>query len=279
MSRIFENISFDVAFERVKNEFLSRAPEFDALVESDPAIKLLEIAAYQEMLMRVRILDGLKANLLAYAAGEDLDNLAQFYGVDRLQIGGGEQNPVYETDDALRTRISNRIKAWSSAGTAEHYRYHALQVDTDQIKDARAYSPTPGLVRIAILANTADGAPNPELLDKIRDVMQGDTVRVLTDTVEIVPCELQTIDIAARVMLKPDASWGTEVKARDNMIAQFEANKLLGRDITRSWIAHSLFVDGVQDVLLDEPVTDLVVPDNGCAILSTVIVTSEGRAW
>jgi phage-related baseplate assembly protein len=126
MSKIFENISFDAAFQRVKDEFLANAPQFDALVESDPAIKLLGIAAYQEMLLRFRIQEGLKANLLKYATGADLDNLAQFYGVDRLNAG--------ENDDAFRSRISDRIKAWSSAGTAEHYRYHALQVDKDHIQ-------------------------------------------------------------------------------------------------------------------------------------------------
>ena len=91
--------------------------EFSALVESDPAIKLLEVAAYRETILRARVNDAFKATLLAFAAGNDLDNLAAFYGLTRL---------AQETDAELKDRTINRIQGSSTAGGAAWYRYQAL---------------------------------------------------------------------------------------------------------------------------------------------------------
>ena len=48
---------------------------------------MLETAAARETLLRARINDAAKANLVAFAGGGDLDHLAGFYDVVRL---GGE---------------------------------------------------------------------------------------------------------------------------------------------------------------------------------------------
>ncbi|MFP3028328.1 MAG: baseplate assembly protein J, partial [Wolbachia sp.] len=67
----------------MKEELVCRDETFSALVESDPAIKVLEVAAWRELLLRERINEVAKSNLLKFAKGEDLDNLAEFYGVER----------------------------------------------------------------------------------------------------------------------------------------------------------------------------------------------------
>jgi len=61
------------------------APEWDAIdLESDPARKLLEVFAYLDLLLRGRINDALRALLLAYASGADLEQLAANVSVIRL---------------------------------------------------------------------------------------------------------------------------------------------------------------------------------------------------
>lgn len=80
---IVEKLSYEEIFSRMKEELVKRDASFTGLVESDPAMKVLEVAAWRELLLRERINEAVKSNLLKFATGEDLDNLAEFYGVER----------------------------------------------------------------------------------------------------------------------------------------------------------------------------------------------------
>ena len=139
---IVETISFQTIFDQLRGDFQSRFPAYTALVESDPAIKLLEVAAYREVILRARVNDAFKATLLAFAAAGDLDNLAAFYGLTRL---------ASEDDAELRERTINRIQGSSTAGGAAWYRYQALTANNG-VRDARVTSPDAGQVQIALLS-------------------------------------------------------------------------------------------------------------------------------
>ncbi|GHT93678.1 hypothetical protein FACS1894122_09260 [Alphaproteobacteria bacterium] len=82
--KIIEEMTFSEILQRMKETLISLDQEFSAYLESDPVIKLMEVAAYRELLLRSRINQAAKANLLAFAIGSDLDNLAAFYGVERV---------------------------------------------------------------------------------------------------------------------------------------------------------------------------------------------------
>jgi len=99
---VIEPLSFETIFSELQTEFQARYPSYSALLASDPAVKLLEVAAYREVLLRNRINAAAKASLLAFATGSDLDHLAAFYGVTRL---------TDESDEALRLRTRQRIMA------------------------------------------------------------------------------------------------------------------------------------------------------------------------
>ena len=73
---------------------------------------MLEAAAYRETLLRARVNDAARANLLSFAATTDLDHLAGFYDVVRLDG---------ETDAALRERVVLAIQGRSAAGPEERY--------------------------------------------------------------------------------------------------------------------------------------------------------------
>ena len=76
---VVEELSLPDILNQMKTKFIEIAPEFTAYVESDPLIKLMEVTAYRELLLRQRINQAAKANLLAFATGTDLDSLATFY--------------------------------------------------------------------------------------------------------------------------------------------------------------------------------------------------------
>ena len=82
--QIIEELSLSEILEQMRNKLIEIEPEFTAYLESDPLIKLMEIAAYRELLLRQRINQAAKANLLAFATESDLDNLAAFYVIERL---------------------------------------------------------------------------------------------------------------------------------------------------------------------------------------------------
>ncbi|WCR54408.1 MAG: hypothetical protein PG981_001430 [Wolbachia endosymbiont of Ctenocephalides orientis wCori] len=117
---IIEKLNFEEILSRMKEELVHRDETFSALVETDPAIRILEVAAWRELLLRQRINEAAKANLLKFAGGTDLDHLAEFYGVGRKDE---------EDDENFKERIKAKIKGWSTGESKEHYRYYALSAD------------------------------------------------------------------------------------------------------------------------------------------------------
>ncbi|WP_265042235.1 baseplate assembly protein [Wolbachia endosymbiont (group B) of Melanostoma mellinum] len=255
-SNIIEKLSYEEIFSRMKEELVNRDTSFTALVESDPAIKILEVAAWRELLLRERINEAVKSNLLKFATGEDLDNLAEFYGAER-QDG--------EEDERFRKRIKARIVGSSTGGSKEHYRFQALSADS-RVKDALVESKVPGKVQISILSTqlSTTGIALEELLEIVKKQVTRDDIRVLTDTVTVIGCNITEIDIHSRMSISPVIS---KEEIKKQFIKKFEANRRLGWNVTRSWIIANLFVEGVENVELIEPKEDIVILGNECANL------------
>ncbi len=250
---IVEKLSYEEIFSRMKEELVKRDASFTGLVESDPAMKVLEVAAWRELLLRERINEAVRSNLLKFATGEDLDNLAEFYGVERQKE---------EEDERFRKRVKAKIKGWSTGG---NYRYHALSADS-RVKDALVESPIPGKVQISILSTqlSTTGIVSEELLEIVKKQVTRDDIRVLTDTVTVIGCNITEIDIHSRMSISPVIS---KEEIKKQFIKKFEANRRLGWNVTRSWIIANLFVEGVENVELIEPKEDVVVLGNECAAL------------
>ena len=264
---VIETLSFETIFSELQTEFQSRYPDYSALLASDPAVKLLEVAAYREVLLRNRINAAAKASLLAFATGSDLDHLAAFYGVTRL---------TDETDEALRLRTRQRIIGFANAGGAAHYRYWALSA-SPEVADVEVDSPEPGRVRISVLAKgEADTVPDA-VLDAVRAVVLRDDIRVLTDTVEVVPAELIPVTVTARIWLYPD----TPMVAFEAIGARFKealaAHSGLGWDLTPSWVIGELQGPGVHKVELLAPSTDIRANANQAVRLIHLNLEFAGR--
>lgn len=97
-----------------RDRFADAGVDYDVgNLETDPVKIVLEAAAYREVLLRARVNDAAKANLVAFSAGSDLDHLAGFYDVERLPD---------EADLALRERVILAITGRSTAGPRDWYR-------------------------------------------------------------------------------------------------------------------------------------------------------------
>ena len=264
---VIEPLSFETIFSELQTEFQSRYPDYSALLASDPAVKLMEVAAYREVLLRNRINAAAKASLLAFATSSDLDHLAAFYGVTRL---------MDESDEGLRVRARQRIIGFANAGGAAHYRYWALSA-SPEVADVEVDSPEPGRVRISVLAKGEEQTVSNAVLNAVRAVVLRDDIRVLTDTVEVVAAELMPVTVHARLWLYPDAPLETLAAIQAVFASTLAAYVGLGWDLTRSWIVGQLQRAGVHKVDLLSPTTDIRVAANQAVRLASLNLEFAGR--
>src|SRR5690606_38241096 len=201
---VVQALDYEVILADLQADLAARLPDFDAFLESDPAIKLLEIVAYRETLLRQRVNDAGRAVLVAYAAAGDLDNIAAVFGVARRELVPADPETgapaVMEEDEDLRRRVLLAPDAYSVAGPRFAYVYHALSAHGD-VLDASATSPAPGEVVVSVLSRIGDGAASAELLAAVEAVVNADDVRPLTDEVIVQSAGIVAFEVEAQLTL------------------------------------------------------------------------------
>jgi phage-related baseplate assembly protein len=271
--QVVETLSFEAVLADLLADYTGRYPAFDAPVESEPVYKLLEVAAYRELILRQRVNDASHANMLAYAQGNDLDNLAANFPdagapmgrVTRLVIDTG--NPAalppvpltLESDEALRRRCILAPEAYSTAGSEGAYIFHALSTN-GVVKDAAADSPLDGdgnptgEVFLTVLSRTGSGVPSGPLLAAVASKLTAKKVRPLTDKVTVLAASIINYTINATIYIYdgPDQSV-VLAQAQANAAALVASLHRLGQVVALSAIYKALHVDGVERVVLTTP--------------------------
>lgn len=260
---VVEELDFEAIRQAMLDDLVARDPDYSALAESDPAVKLLEVAAYREMLLRQRVNDAARAVLLPTAAGADLDNIAARYDVFRTTVDPGDPDaippiaPTYESDESLRARTVLAMEALTVAGTEGAYEFHARSADS-RVSDVAITSPSAGQVLVTVLSKEGDGVPSQDLMDAVDAVVQDESVRPLCDSVEVAAAELVTYQVAAtlHVQAGPDAE-----AVRQSALAVAQAYiadaHQLGAWVTLSGLFAALHQSGVTRVELDAPTSDI----------------------
>jgi phage-related baseplate assembly protein len=264
---IIEALDFETILGEMIADLQARDPSYTEILESDPGVKILEVAAARELILRQRVNDALRATLLRYAAGADLDNLAAFYAVTRLED---------ENDEALRARVIERIMGSSTAGGAAWYRFAALSA-SPLVKDAAVSSPAPGEVLVNILSSQGNGTPSSGLLSSVNTALQSDSVRVITDALTVAGATINTVPVTAQVYLYPETPIEVFNGLHARLTAAFAAASGLGWDVTRSWLIAQLHPAGVQRVVLTAPAADVVCGPSQAPALGAITLTMAGR--
>ena len=267
LPEIIEELDYESILAEMLADLTARDPSYTEILESDPGVKILEVAAARELILRQRINDALKATLLRYAIGGDLDNLAAFYGVTRL---------TGEGDSQLKVRTIERIMGSSSAGGASWYRYHALSAST-LVRDVAVSSPEPGQVLINVLSTEGNGTASGSLLSTVSAVVQGSSVRVVTDTVTVASAAIVTVPVTAQIYLFPDTPITVFDNLQATLQAAFAAQSGLGWDVTPSWLIAQLHQSGVQRVVLQAPTNVVVCGSSQAPALGAINLTMAGR--
>lgn len=279
---VVETLDYEEILAAMIADLQSRDATFNALVESDPAYKLLEVCAYRELLIRQRVNDAARSVMLAYAGGTDLDHLAALYGVQRLVVDPGDPDaapPVpatYESDSALRARILLAPEGLSVAGPIGAYKYHALSAAAD-VLDVDVSSPSAGQVLLTVLSATGDGTPSAALLASVEEAVTAEDVRPLTDQVSVQAATIVPYEVSATLTFfeGPDAE--TIRQAAEAACSSYvQSSHRLGRDVTLSGLYAALHQPGVQNVALASPAADIVVSGQQAAWCSALTVTAGG---
>lgn len=252
------------------------------MTPADPLSKLLDISATRELNVRARVNDAARALLVSHSVGADLDALAAFKGVARLVVDPGDPvaappiPPTLEQDGPLRIRIAAAPEGYSVAGPHGAYVFFAMSA-SGNVADARATSPNPGEVVVAILSADNAGEASPALVAEVDLALNDDEIRPLTDEVSVIAAELVDYTLELEVYLYPGpeaAPIVAESQARAEAYALEQAR--LGRDVRLSAVMAAGHAPGVQRVVVVSPPADIVISDTQAARATSVSVVLGG---
>ena len=282
---IIEALDFETILTAVKAVMVAAFPEDQQssvaaalTLESEPLTIIAQAIAYRELLLRQRINEGAAACTLSHSTGDDLDNFAANLDTKRLIITEATDtaDAVTESDEALRLRAQAAFEGMSVAGPSAAYEYFARSA-SGQVSDARATSPSPAEVVVAVLSTEGDGTASEGLLAAVAAAVNDEEVRPLGDRVTVQSAEIVEYDIDATLYLYPGPESEPIINAAMASLQTFLADndKKIGRDIVRSAISAALHVQGVQRVVINTPAADLQI-DNTQAARNTGYTVDNG---
>lgn len=279
---VVEALDFETILAQMLADLRTRDPAFTALVESDPAYKILEVAAYRELLIRQRVNDAAKGVMLAFAGGSDLDQIGANYGVARLELDPGDQTavppvpPTMESDADFRARIQLSPEGYTTAGSEGSYVFHGLGADAD-VKDIQAVSPAPGDVTVYVLSRDGDGTASAGLIEAVETVLNAERIRPMTDQVTVLSASIVDYVITAELVLYPGPDpLVVRQAALDAVTAYAESQRRIGYDVTLSGIYAALHKPGVQRVNMNAPTANLTIDDGEASFCTAITVTVAG---
>lgn len=274
---LIETLDAELILAEMVAQLQAIAPEFTGLVESDPAMKVLQICAFRELLIRQRVNEAAKGCMVAFARGGALDHLGALFGVVRLELAPAEVETgvaaVMEADDDYRRRIVLGPEGFSVAGPASAYIYHALSADPD-VLDVSVVSPDPGEVLITVLSRNSPGTAPPELVATVEAAVSAYDVRPMTDQVTVQSATIVdfTVEAVLEVSPGPDSSV-VLTKALSNLAVYAERAHRLGIGVSLSGLYAALHVEGVVRVNLATPSADIECDEHQAARLTSWDVT------
>lgn len=250
-------------------------------LETDPAVVVLEAAAFMSTLDRQRVNDAVKAVLLPTATGTDLDNIAALTGTQRLVItpAVGATPAVMESDDRLRLRA---LLSWDrpAAGSADGYlfdAYTALPVLLHAKVNGAAIHGRRGDVDVVLIG------PGGRLLTEIelttvRTAVLAPNRKPEAVSVSVINATRRVWNASLRLEVTrgPDASLiMAEADARIRAMAALRT--VVGGELPAEAVIGAAYGPNVLRVIEVAPVPDLAPEPYGVPVLGTLTLTTEVR--
>ncbi|MFK4072733.1 baseplate J/gp47 family protein [Ectopseudomonas khazarica] len=224
-------------------------------LESDPLAKLLQENAYRELIWRQRVNEAALATLLAFAEGEDLEQVAARFNVERLVIIPADNTAVppvaavMEGDDSLRERAQMAMEGLSVAGPRNAYIFHARSAD-GRVADAWADSPNPAEAVVTVQSALGTGVASAELLAIVTAYLSDEDRRPLADRLTVQSATVIAYQVEAVLHLStvgPEAE-PIRAAAEARLAALVTQRRRLGLEVNRSALDAALHIEGVKRV-------------------------------
>tara|TARA_B100001094_G_scaffold333445_1_gene412452 strand:- start:295 stop:1188 length:894 start_codon:yes stop_codon:yes gene_type:complete len=275
---IVEDLNLDALYQERKRALIAADPNLKQALaqDSDPLAVALRIEAYRELLLRQRINDVARDNLLAFTSQDTLERLGGLYGVERK---------AEENDTSYRLRMKRSINEIGSMGTIGYYISHAKKAHL-WVKDARVKSLGNGRILVAILIDQdalaqykADEVQSKreQVREAVMQYMHDPKVKMLTDDLDIVFAREREIDCTAKIYghnLQPKAI----DYLRQNFEQKFAECAVLGWDVSPSWIHAQLHTSDVHHVELNGLNEVIPIDDDEYAKLKLNLTTVDLRS-
>lgn len=244
-----------------------------SLPESDPLIKLLEVMAYRELIVRQQMNENKLASHLATASGADLERLAKLI------------NPLnnHANDDILRGELLDDYTETHTAGTAEAYNHFAhMALPNGILVNTWIETPETGTVDIHLLFHSklyfdkqalSTGEIEPERAKELEDLRSNylktveqylarEDIRPIGHYLRIHQASAKMYKVVARlgVYNEPGATEVLET-ARQEVWRYITERYQLGATVYRSGILSALHQANVHYILLEDIDPDGERPD------------------
>lgn len=255
---VLEGLDFEDTYDEALGNFRGyMGDNWSAPLESDPVVKLLEVAAYLKVGNRARVNDAGKALLLAHAIGSDLDHLGANFNLKRLVIQAEDLSAVppvpevKEQDDPFRERIQLAFEGLTTAGPRASYILHARNA-SGLVMDATAESPAPCYVTVTVLSSEGKGVASAELLATVKAALSDEDVRPVCDRVTVQSAQIIDYRIDAILHMAGAGPEGDAslAEATSRLAKWINPRKRLGVEVARSAVDAQLHVAGVARVEL-----------------------------
>lgn len=275
---VVQALSYEDILAEIVADFAARMPDYGAFLESDPAQKLLETCAYRIFIARAQVNDAARAVLVAYATGADLDNLAAFYGVERLVIAPATDtvDAVLESDDDLRTRITLAPELFPAVGrTSGGYRAIALRA-APTLADVAPLKGDGGRLALVLLGRDGDGSVPAETISIVQTALEQDDAAQLTDVVTVRSATIIPYAPVVNVLTRIGPDPNLIRSAVEAGIRSYAASRRkIGLRVYRQQLEAAASVGGVERATVD--IGDVDTPIDGSAFLAglTINVVTE----
>ncbi|PCK33127.1 baseplate assembly protein [Pseudoalteromonas piscicida] len=301
VSDLLDPIEFDTLYSELKQAVEAANPDLSELLPSDPIVKLMEVFAYRELLLRQQINEGAQQVLLAKATSSELDYLGNRFAVTR------EAN---ECDERFRKRIQLALEGFSTAGPIGAYCFHTLKA-LPQVKDVFVESPefellqvapplselvpahtsllhcrhnarlqdaAPGDVAITVLTSRGNGVPTQDEIAAITEYLFREEIRPLTDRPRVLAAEVKEFTLHAKLYLYPGPDEDKVKAAVTQRVQQWlQTHHKLNHDIRLSGLYSALHQQGVQRAELLAPTEDIINTPWQAAFCIKVEIEIAGR--
>lgn len=268
---LVEPINIESIYQDILSNYIALNPDFTAIVETDPMIKLMEYVAYREASLRARINDAARSNYLAFADGTDLDHLAAWpAGIERLD---GEPR------DRFAYRVQLRQAALAGSGLRERYIESALSISLDVVAADARHSGDVGVHVVVWINDALIPDEKAALIDQIQAFFASDTGAPLGVPVFVKAAVPVSVNVTATVWREPTAPADTAATLESTLAEAIRDYAKLGRDIPPSWIDARLHITGIAKVSLPAEFTGISIGADEYAVPGTIQVIDAGVVW